>query len=376
MSRVARVAGFTILAGVTAGATTSAQNLRVMGERLERQAELSRRASAALSEYDSPSRAYGTAVDTFLVGDGAIVVLGKRSISSVVKAAAARADSNLRRVPGALAAVRGSMVFVDVDTTRRYRSFGDRTALIRYGTPPLNNAAVAEGRVDADEIARFIEGTTVSRALDRSRTPFSRWRRGDLRIRRADADQPLDWGGVRLDILWSRSLLGPRCYRGEVPSCSMLLGLTTVDDPVMSWYDSLARFEEVKARRGAALAYNRADTEACLAGDDAACGRALHTIKVFVEPPAGGVARDALTLEAIRIGGDSAAERMLTSRGTPAEALAAGAGVPVDSVLRSWQRHLHDASISSETMSWRMVILTIGWVALLFGLATRISRWR
>lgn len=377
MSRIARVAGFTILAGLTSGSVASAQDLRMMAQRLERQAELARRASAALNEYDSPSRAYGTAVDTFLVGDGAIVVLGKRTISNVVRDAAARADSNLRKVPGALASVRGSMVFVDVDTSpRRYRAFGDRTALIRYGTPPLTNAAVAEGRVDADEIARFIEGTTMSRALDRSRSRFSQWRRGDIRLRRQDVDQPTDWGGVRLDVLSSRSLLGPRCYRGEIPACSMLLGLTTVDDPVMAWYDSLARLDEVRARRDAALAYNRADAEACLAGQDAACGRVLHTLKVFVQPPAGGVSRDALTLEVVRIGGESAAERMLMSPGTPAEALAAGAGVPLDSVLRTWQRHLRDDSIVSDTLSWRMVLMTIGWVALLFFLATRISRWR
>jgi hypothetical protein len=376
MSRIARIAGFTILAGATA-ARGSAQDLRMMAERLERQAELSRRASAALSEYDSPSRAYGTAVDTFLVGDGAIVVLGKRSISSVVRDAAARADSNLRRVPAALAAVRGSMVFVDVDTTRsRYGAPGERTALIRFGTPPLTNAAVAEGRVDADEIARFIEGTTVNRALDQSRSPFSRWRRGDLRVRQQDVDLATDWGAVRLDILSSRSLLGPRCYRGEIPACSMLLGLTEVDDPVMAWYDSLARFDEVKARREVALAFNRADTEACLAGQDAACGRALHTIKAFTMPPASGMSRDALTLEALRIGGDSAAERMLESRGTPTEALAAGAGVPADSVLRSWQRHVRGDSIESDALSWRMALMGIGWVALLFGLSTRISRWR
>jgi hypothetical protein len=376
MSRLAGISGFIISAMVASASRGSAQDLRALSQRLERQAAVTRQATAALREYDNPFRD-GVAVDTSMIGDGAIMILARADIASLASAAARQADSLLRKVPTALELLGGAVVSVQLDTTpRRYRSYDGPTALVRYGMGSLRSSALSEAEATPDAIARVIEGSTLSRALNSSRTPFSRWNRGNLRLRQEDRDLAIDWSGVRLDILSSRSLLGPRCYRGEIAACSMLLGLTSVDDPVMMWYDSLARFDAVNAMRENALRVNRADTEECLRGNDAACGRALHSKRTLVSPPAGGVARDALTVEATRLGGEGAIERMLASRGTPAEALAAGARVPVDSVLRVWQRHVRGDSIGSEDLSFRMAVVALGWTALMFGLATRISRWR
>ena len=76
------------------------------------------------------------------------------------------------------------------------------------------------------------------------------------------------------------------------------------------------------------------------------------------------------------MGGDGAVERLLTSNGTAAEALAAAAKVPTDSVIRAWQRGMRDGAVGSDDLSIKMAVVAIGWVLLLLLLSTRISRWR
>jgi hypothetical protein len=76
------------------------------------------------------------------------------------------------------------------------------------------------------------------------------------------------------------------------------------------------------------------------------------------------------------MGGPGALDRLLTSNGSPSEALAAAAGAPIDSVLRRWQRNVHDSSIGSEDLSVKIVLMTLGWIAVLLALVSRISRWR
>jgi hypothetical protein len=107
-----------------------------------------------------------------------------------------------------------------------------------------------------------------------------------------------------------------------------------------------------------------------------ACGRVLHTLNIFELPPAGPVARDALTWQAIRMGGEGAVERLITHPGQPAEALAAAARVPADSVIKAWHRNIREGSLGSDDLGVSMVLVAMGWVALLAFLATRITRWR
>jgi hypothetical protein len=378
MSRI--LAGYVIVAGLFPAALAS-QDLRAMRERIGREAEAARQAGAVVQELRSLERRTRTATDTIVIAGGNITVLSQADVAAVVRAGAMQADSVMRPIAELLAPLRGTIVYAERDTRSVYTNEERPIITLYYSAPPHRNPARMESSIEAEPVARLIEGTAVSRAVaanyaDTSkRLPIFMWRRANFPLRKEDRTEP-KWGDVRFDILESPSLLGPRCYRGDLVSCSMLLGFTPVDDPVMVWYDSLTRVRTVTDRRHMALRVNRDLTDACEHGNDAACGRVLHQMHLYRDPPAGAVARDALIWEAIRLGGDDALPRLMTHRGPPAEAIAAAAGVPVDSVVKTWQRHVREGALGSDDLGLVLVIGAIGWTALLLFLSTRISRWR
>lgn len=372
----ALLAGYLIIAGISAARLT-AQSPGLLRDRLDREVAQATRAKAALEKYVLDKIRARVLPDTLVIAGGNIRIVTEPRIAALVKEAAGRADSNLREVLEALPILAGSVIEVRYDTTSRALPDDGPQASLSLSTPPQRGSRHALSALEADAIAYSIEELTINQTIDRVKNPFFHWRRSSsLPLRAADRNRETDWSAVRYDLLASRSLLGPRCYNGEIAACSMQLGLTTTDDPVMSWYDSLARIDEVKLNRARALRNNRVDTEKCLQGDDIACGRALQSIDVLVLPPAGGISRDAIVREAIKLGGDGAVQRIVSSRGTASEALAAAANVPVDSVLKVWQRKLRQNSIGSDDLSAKLGIVAVGWIALLLGLSTRISRWR
>lgn len=377
MCRRALLAGYLIVAGISP-ARSMAQSPALLRDRLDQEVARANRAKAALEKYVLDYRNARVLTDTFVIAGGHIRIVTQPRIAAVVKEAARRADSTLREVHEVLPVLAGSVIEVRYDTSGyQYSGYDGPKARLNLSMPPQRGSRNANASVEADAIAFSIEELTINQTVDRVRNPFYLWRRStSLPLRAADRNRETDWSAVRYDLLASRSLLGPRCYNGEIAACSMQLGLTTTDDPVMSWYDSLTRFDEVKNHRERAARFNRADTEKCLQGDDVACGRALHSIDMLELPPAGGISREAIVLEAIKLGGDGAVQRIIASRGTPSEALAAAARVPVDSVLKVWQRKVHQDSIGSDDLSVKIIIVAVGWIALLLGLSTRISRWR
>jgi hypothetical protein len=373
---MSKLAGYLLVVGL-APTVLRGQDLRVMRERLQREVQLAAEARAATEEYRSLERRFATATDTVVIAEGSITVLADRNIATVARQAARQADSVLRQVSAVLLRIRGDKVYIALDTiTQRYQGNADPVVVIRYSVPPHRTASHNIAKVNVEEIARLIEGTAVGRATTIGRTPFTAWRRGNLPLRAEDLAHEPDWGNVRFDLLESPSVLGPRCYRGDIVACSMQLGLTPVEDPVMAWYDSLTRISAVKRDTARTLRWDEAATRDCLTGNDAACGRALHAIRMFELPPAGPFSRDALTWQAIRMGGEGAIERLIMSGGTPAEALAAAAKVPADSVIKAWHRNIREGSLSSDDLHLPMMLVALGWVALLAFLSTRITRWR
>ena len=374
MSRAA--AGFVIVAGLFP-ATLAGQDVRMMRERAAREADAARVASEIVRDvrYAFQRRAK-TATDSFQVAGGIITVVSHSDIAPLAREAAAQADTVLRQIAPLLPAIRGTVVYLERDSSSVYSRERKPIIAMQYSAPPHRNPARMEAAIDAEQVARLIEGTAATRAFNLAKLPIYTWRQGSYPLRKSDAREP-NWSEVRFEIIDSPSLLGTRCYRGDIVSCSMLLGLTPVDDPVMAWYDSAARIQAVKERRDYAMRIDRTRTIACEQGDDAACGRVLHGMSRFTQAPGGGFSRDALLWEAVRIGGDSAIKRMMSpSNATAAEALAAAAGVPMDSVVRAWQRHVREGALGSDDLTLMMALVAVGWVALLLFLTTRISRWR
>lgn len=366
--------GYLIVAGMVP-ALLGAQDRRMLRDRLERESVVATKMSDDLTSLRSIDRKYASVRDTIRIAGGNISVIAQPNIGAVARAAAGQADSILRQVDDLVPLIKGVIVYVELDTTSRFG--GDEPhAIVRYAMGSSRNAGFYYAKVDATDIAQLIEGTSLNRIADRVRSPLVNWQRTNLPLRKEDVDRPIEWSNVRFDILESLSLLGPRCYRGDIVACSMQLGFTPVDDPVMAWYDSLTRVTTVQAYRERALRFNARATEACLGGNDRACGEALQSISTYRLPPSGPPSREAVLREAIRIGGDGAVERLLSSKGTPAEAIAAAARVPTDSVIKVWQREMREGSIGSRDLSFGVLAVAVGWILLLFVASTRISRWR
>lgn len=373
MCRRALIACYLIVAAISP-VRSMAQSPDALRSRLDQELARVSRAKAAHDAYVQAYEKRRALPDTQVIAGGNIRIATEPRIAGIVGAAAARADSNLRELGSVLPVLAGSFITIRYDTGGRYT---EPYASLTFTMPRQVAPRQAGASVDADAIAASIEEMTISRLFERMPSPFSTWRVSTtLPLRAADRNRETVWSAVRLDVLRSRSLLGPRCYNGEIAACAMLLGLATTDDPVMAWYDSLARIDAVRTYRARVGRFNRPDADKCLRGDDAACGRALHTIDVLVRPPASGISREAIVLEAIRMGGEGALQRILVGGGSPSEALAAAAGVPVDSVLKMWQLKVRQGSIGSDDFSPRIALVAVGWIALLLGLSTRISRWR
>jgi hypothetical protein len=352
-----------------------AQDARMVAERAYRAREAAIARAVAFDEFRRASQAGAVLTDTLTVAGGNLQLLSTRELAPTMKAAASRVDTVLRRMGPSIGVVNGSAISVRLDSSGDFGEKGTSMAVIRYGVP-RRDPTLLLAAPHADSIAATIENQTVADVLRSSRTPFARWFMGTLPMRQRDIETPRDWGIVRFDLLSSRSVLGRRCYKAEMTACSMLFGFTAVDDPVVSWYDSLARFDEVSANKNGARSYVREATEKCLAGNDAACVEVLHRIHRFDQPPSGAAARESLTREALRLGGSDAFARLIASPDTASKALAAAAGVPIDSVLRSWQRQMRYGSLGSGDVSIRMVVFALLWVGLLLVLVSRISRWR
>jgi hypothetical protein len=373
---MSKVLGYLIVIGLMP-AMLPGQNVRVLQERVQREAELNKRAMADLAEHRSFQRRFRTASDTLVIAGGTLTILTHRNIAPIIRAAAAQTDSVLRAVDDLLPRVQGGVLYAELDTlSRRYGYNQDSKIRLHYMLPPGRAPALFDARPDVEEISRTIEGTMVHRMMDRGRTPLIKWHRSSPPLRAEDARREPSWETVRFDILESPSVLGPRCYRGDIAACSMQLGLTPVEDPVMAWYDSLTRVSTVRRTSDRTLRFDKAATTACLTGNDVACGRALHAIHTFENPPAGPASRDALIWQAVHMGGDGAVERLLTSTGSAAEALAAAAKAPTDSVIRMWQRSMRDGAVGSKDLTVKMTLVAIGWVLLLLLASTRITRWR
>jgi hypothetical protein len=378
-NKVAGLSGYILAASVSVSvvvaSSADAQDVRELGRRLDSIALLAAEARNELNAYDrarpvAPKRW----TDSVVIAGGKVTVYSNRDVAPLAKVAASRADSIFRQLGGATATFPSLMFSVRRDTTRGL----DRRLSIIVSYHPAPGGSINSGAPeDAKAIAKVIVDQATGVVLDRSQSPFSKWlRRSPVPLDPHDIAIEPDWGSVRLDLISSPSLLGKGCYGGDADACAMYLGLQSVADPVMAWYDSLARYNQVKVNSDWAFRNQSGATTRCLEGSDKDCGTALRAMGHYVDPPGNAFARAAIMRQAIALGGDRAAERLLTSTGSASDALAAAANAPIDSVIRAWQRNVRERAISSRDLSLRLSLVAIGWIAVLGFVALRSSRWR
>lgn len=352
--------------------TAAGQNLRDLARRLDSTKLLATEGRRELNAYDRarpPALVRWT--DTMVIASGKVTVYFNRDAAQIATASATRADSHFRRLGGATATFPPVMFSVRRDSTRML----DRRQPVIVGYHPPGGGSINRGAPDVRAIAKVIVDQTVDVAADRKPSAFWKWRRGAIPLDPADIAAAPDWGALRLDLISSPSRLGKRCYGGDVDDCAMFLGLRSVEDPVMAWYDSLARVNQVNANRDLAYRNQSAATTRCLAGSDTDCGAALRAMDHYIEPPGNDSARATIMRQAIAMGGERAAERLLINGGSPSDALAVAANAPIESVIRAWQRNIRDQAVGSQDLSPRLALIAILWVAVLAAVALRSSRW-
>ncbi len=182
------------------------------------------------------------------------------------------------------------------------------------------------------------------------------------------------WALRRVALASAPTAVARRCFQGDEPSCKAALGVVSTADPLLDLYDATDRRSAVlglvEARRA-----SRSSTNRCLAGDDAECVYLLRKTS-WAMNPLGSDMRTGLVQEALTIGGTGAFGRLVRATGTPAEQLSATAGVSLDSLVASWQAHIHNAQLPSGNMTPTIAAVSLGWMVLFTGLALRSSRWR
>jgi len=181
------------------------------------------------------------------------------------------------------------------------------------------------------------------------------------------------WTQVRLELVSSSATVARRCYDGDMHACQLTLLLTPVKDRATEWFDSTGRHRYVSART-----FDVSPVElACQGGNDKACIAAIRNYDWNrTSFPATGVLITSVTQTAMRIGGHDALDRLLSSKGTPAVALEAAAGVPLDSVLRVWQRNARETRLPSQDVSLGIAGSSLLWILVCGALSLRSSKWR
>lgn len=185
------------------------------------------------------------------------------------------------------------------------------------------------------------------------------------------------WSRARVELLSSHAAVSRRCYAGSVRDCRIALGLQAADDPVTQFLDSDDRrrlADELPGYEARRRRFPR-QMEACLAGSDIACIEVLRSSPNIPAPLHSWHRLSVLQLAA-DIGGAGSMERVLTTSGTPAERIAAGAGIPTDSVIRLWVDRARHVSPPSEDISLGIAASSVVWILAFAGMALRSSRWR
>lgn len=183
------------------------------------------------------------------------------------------------------------------------------------------------------------------------------------------------WLNARLNIVSSETSIARRCYDGDIEACKISLRLIGYEDPVMTWFDAAARRRYVTRHGAYSGGSGSVGGEACVAGSDAACVNVMHAINHFADPIPPYL-RNTVAAVAVQMGGHAGFERMLNGTDAPMQRLASVAGVPVDSVLRTWLSKVHGTRLPSQDMTPGIALSSLGWVLVCGLLAIRSSRWR
>ena len=376
MCRRAVVSAVACVLAVAATAPVSAQRAASPAERAQERRVDSivahlHRAKAELDAYDDSVARQRARMDT--VQAGSLRLFVEASLRSRVEPAARVAAARVEAEAGPAAArltKRWVIVRQLTDSTP------DSIVVATAEGPKSPESLQIWGAPDDSLLTVWIHNDAMHLVAAEIPKAFKEWLYAELL---PDSVNTVQWTNTRLVLVSSYSTVAHRCYSGDIPACSIGLRLTEVSDPVMEWYDDAGRRRVVSAwlesRRYDRRRPEWDQAERCGAGADAACIAALRQWRGLEDPVPPGE-RMILAKLAVQMGGPGAYERILSATGTPAQRLAAAAGVPIDSVLRVWQRRVHDTRLPSEDFSVTIAATSLAWILACGALSLRSSRWR
>lgn len=347
-----------------AGAQVKSPALRTQERILDSLAANFRVVHAKLVAYDDSVRRSNGFRDTLRVG--ALNLLVDRSLRARVERLAAIAAAQLDSIAGT-----GTKRLTNAWTVvRRQRASDDtlvvtsvgRVSGLEYWGAPADSTLVQWLRDQAIRQLRF--------SLDQ---PFKEWLRNELPFDSVKSDA---WPRLRLQAVSSIFVVMRRCYDGNIAACSLGLGLPPATDPATQLLDSAGRQSFVEKTRGNYywnVARSRQLRQCIDEHSDTSCIAAIRLINVNDIMPG---ARAMLTQVSIQMGGTKGFERLLNASGTPSDRIAAAAGVSADSVVRVWQRRMHDTRLPSQDMTPAIAMGSLAWVLAFGALSLRSSRWR
>lgn len=370
------LAGYIIAAGLTA-APLGAQDLAQLGRRADSITREAAAAQAAVVAYRKANPAKYDYSDSAVFADGRVKVYFNSEYAGEARAAAAEADKQLGYLGVGLKRVQNSIFSIVPDSAFNYydQRYGRAQALsVRQHSPgdPRNPNRTSTD-ADPKSIAAVIVQAVSRRVGYSAAAPIGAWVSGEIPLA-PEMNPKNDWAALRLSVVSSPSHTGRGCFLGDIKACRVYLGLDTVGDPIHALFDSSGRRLLVKSELSRATMASRVGTDRCLSGSDDACIAVLNLIGM--SPLSNPFERVSLVTHALNAGGPLAAERLIVTPGSARDALAAAAGVPLDSLIADWQRHLSERSGTAGNVPLVIAISSIMWIGLCVFLALRSSRWR
>lgn len=180
-----------------------------------------------------------------------------------------------------------------------------------------------------------------------------------------------DWQAVATDLATSRSSVARDCGRGNVPSCLAALELTgaPVADPLRAWYttgDITAIVVEWSPTDSAEKALRSRCVNDAVESDCVAAARRFN----LAHPVLATVRRSVLQL-ALERGGPNGVSRFIAAGNDVPRALSAAAGMPLPTLVESWQSSAETAPLPRSLPGLGETITLLAWTAAFGVLATR-----
>lgn len=370
-----KIAGLAAFLAAIASADGQTRQLEL---RVDSLAFVARQTRATLAAYDDSTARLTHALDTVYAGFTTIVA--DRSTVASARAIAPRIADSMETTIGAGAAtsyLAGHVFRVRVQEGGTWRRARDTVRDVIVSVIGPNGAEMRgwRGRGDSADIAASLYHAMTYAMYTAADPAFFAWAGYSIP---ADTVTAAGWADQRLALVSATSALGRRCYEGEVSACKIALLLSPTADPVLEWHDSTSRRRLVRRNRAMARRIDAIVDRQCQGGSDVACIALLRQFPsgTFREP-APVALRAGFLKHAVAVGGSGAVDRLLApGAGNYSVRLERASGLPIDSLVASWQTRVRHTHAPSEDLTIGIAIMALAWATGIGALSLRSSRWR